>query len=280
MALLDLVNGLNIDPEIIKAFQEEKVPENASELIKKVNDSKLAYLKATPEYKKELEDLRTSTFSGSIKKAIRDINKKLDLGLKNSELDEFTKLDEFLAKVKEIKKEEIEKLTGNVEETLKADLNKYKISSSEYKQKLDALEEQISGIKSEYENKFTKEVSHFKAKEKYRKLINSHEELKGLDVPGKDFILETIEEKLFSNYDLSEDLKIIGKDGTKVIHPEKDIVIEDINDILPYYFKRAGLVNRGNGGVKKQYDADGKLIVIDVQDETEEERALRKEIGK
>lgn len=92
------------------------------------------------------------------------------------------------------------------------------------------------------------EVRLFKAKELFDGLVKNDKDLP--DVPGKNFVLESIREKIFSQYQVQSDGTLLNHDGTTPIHPDPDrpVVVKNLSDIYPWYKSLAGLTKVNNAG--------------------------------
>lgn len=189
-----------------------------------------------------------STVEGMTLKAIKSVNKSLQLGLTNTQMEEFKSIDDFMVKAQELNKKVIEGLTKGQNEDLVKQINELKEAVSNKQTELDTvLKTKDDDIKRISDEK-AKEVQIFKAKEVFQKMVKDDKDLP--DIPGKDFALENIMEKIFITYDVQEDGRILNKDGTIPMHPDtsRPIAAKTLEDIYPYYKGLAGLVKVNNAG--------------------------------
>lgn len=188
------------------------------------------------------------TVKGMTLKAIKQINKSFSLGLTNSQMEEFDSIEAFSVKAQEIHKTSLEGLAQGQNADLVKQINDLKETISAKQTELDKVlsekETEIQRIATEK----SKEVRVFKAMHLFDKIVKSDKDLP--DIPGKDFALENIREKIFNTYDVHEDGSIFNKDGTIPMHPDtsRPIAVKKLEDIYPYYKSIAGLVKVNNAG--------------------------------
>lgn len=196
---------------------------------------------------------------GMTLKAIKQINKTFNLGLTNSQMEEFKDLESFMPKASEIQKTIIDGLTTGEKQDLVNQINDYKLKLTDKQTELEGLKTSMDAEIQTAKKNAEKEVKTFKAKEYFQNLVKSDDSLP--ELPGKDFVLKSIMEKIFSTYDVSEDGTILNHDGTIPMHPDtsRAVAVKKIDDVYAYYKGIAGLVKQNNAGEGAAAGTAGKL---------------------
>ncbi len=250
MALDKLFEKLNISEEIVEAFKADKFPEgfDPNTAVQKYKESIIDYYKTTEDYKNVIESVRTKTYTGSQLKAMKDLNKELELGYTNSQLEDIADYSKFIIEVKRKIKEKEESLIKLKDKDILEELNTYKGKTSEYKTQLENIQEEIDNVKENERKRADAAIENALAQNYFLDMVNKDNELKDLNVPGKDFAINAIQRDIFANYKVYKDGTIKALDGTDAAHPEKDIIIKNIEELYQYYKEKAGLVKVSNGG--------------------------------
>jgi len=241
---------LFLPEDLIEALSAEQLPENIQEKVNAYHNSRFEFFKSTEDFKKSLASERTKAFSGTQLSTIKTLNNKFGLELTNPEMEKYPTVEEFVNAVLMPKVKEKEgEMSKNADKKLLEDLNLYKDKSSNYKTELDKLMTDIENIKSSEKLRADEEISNFKAQLFYlNEVVAKDEELASLNIPGKDFTLDAIRDRIFSNYKVSPDGSVSALDGTKAVHPEKDVNIGHVKELFEYFKNKAGLVKVSNAG--------------------------------
>jgi len=241
---------LFLPEDLIEALSAEQLPENIQEKVNAYHNSRFEFFKSTEDFKKSLASERTKAFSGTQLSTIKTLNNKFGLELTNPEMEKYPTVEEFVNAVLMPKVKEKEgEMSKNADKKLLEDLNLYKDKSSNYKTELDKLMTDIENIKSSEKLRADEEISNFKAQLFYlNEVVAKDEELASLNIPGKDFTLDAIRDRIFSNYKVSPDGSVSALDGTKAVHPEKDVNIGNVKELFEYFKNKAGLVKVSNAG--------------------------------
>jgi len=200
------------------------------------------------------------TVAGMTLKAIKHVNKTFGFGFTNTQMEEYKSIDEFMSEAEKLHKKNIEDLTKGQKDDLVKQVNDLKEQVTVKQNELDkVISEKENEIKKAQDEK-VREIRTFKAKEYFHSLVSSDKNLP--DLPGKDFALENIREKIFSKYVVHEDGSIYNEDGTVPMHPDtsRPVAAKKIDDIYEYYKGIAGLVklnNSGDGGKPTGLNPDG-----------------------
>lgn len=241
---------LFLPEDLVEALSAEQLPENIQEKVNAYHNSRFEFFKSTEDFKKSLASERTKAFSGTQLSTIKTLNNKFGLELTNPEMEKYPTVEEFVNAVLMPKMKEKEgEMSKNADKKLLEDLNLYKDKSSNYKTELDKLMTDIENIKSSEKLRADEEISNFKAQLFYlNEVVAKDEELASLNIPGKDFTLDAIRDRIFSNYKVSPDGSVSALDGTKAVHPEKDVNIGHVKELFEYFKNKAGLVKVSNAG--------------------------------
>lgn len=240
--LRTLLLKLHVPEATIKAFEGEKLPDNSDKLLAEYTASRLDFFKGSDEYKAALKAERDKTFSGTQLSLMKKVNSELGLDFTNSQLEEFKDFSEFITKVN--KHFESQKKSPETDEELK----KWKKKATDYKKDFDDISGKYKKLEEETPIKIQEAKDSVEAEKFFLDMVLKDEELKALKVPGKEFSLETIKEKIFATAKVGKDGKIKALDGTNFIHPEKDVVVSELSELFGYYKEKAGLIKRSNAG--------------------------------
>lgn len=181
----------------------------------------------------------------TLRKQRKLLNEKFTMGYSSDDIKNFSH-DEFMDKVADKIESEKSALKGDVSKAIQKEIDEYKMKLSNKSREYDEIKELMHG---EIE-KATKEkedfVREYEAKSYFNKLVLGDEEL--ADVRGKDFFLKAIEKEIFENYSVEKDGKISKKDGGVALHPEKDVVLEKVDELYSFLKGKAGIVKQSNSG--------------------------------
>lgn len=200
--------------------------------------------KLTDKIKEETD----KTVKGLTLKAIKQVNKSFGFDFTNAQMEEYASIEAFMADAEKKHKSHIDDLTKGEKEDLIKQINTLKESLSAKQQEVEReknkTKEEIKRLQAEKD----KEVRLFKAKELFDGLVKNDKDLP--EVPGKNFVLDSIREKIFAQYDVQADGTLLNPDGTTPIHPdpERPVVVKHLSEIYPYYKTIAGLTKVNNAG--------------------------------
>lgn len=241
---------LFLPDDLIEALSAEQLPEGIQEKVNAYHNSRFEFFKSTDDFKKSLASERTKAFSGTQLSTIKTLNNKFGLELTNPEMEKYPTVEEFVNSVLMPKMKEKEgEMSKNADKKILEDLNLYKDKSSNYKTELDKLLTDIENIKSSEKLRADEEINNFKAQLYYvNEVVAKDEELNSLNIPGKDFTLDAIKDRIFTNYKIRPDGTVAAIDGTKAVHPEKDVNIAHVKELFEYFKNKAGLVKLSNAG--------------------------------
>jgi hypothetical protein len=271
--LISFLERIHVPAELIKRLATEPTEGSAEPDINLDNEAK-AFLDSRNTYyestllKEKLDKERTSTVSKYNITVMKKVNDLLGMGLTNSEMEAFKEdLDGFMSKSKEFKAGYEEKLKSTTDETLRKDLDGYKLRATEAQKTIEEMTTQMAKVKADAEKDRDNAIREYKAKETWNKLVIEDKEI--ADVPGKAFILGAIEERIFGRYIVNGDGTLLNKDGSVATHPEKEIAVTHIKEVYPYYKDQAGLrkvSNAGDGNAPVFVDGQngGKVVTGDL----------------
>lgn len=242
-----LAQELHVPEELIKAYEGDKVANNAKDLLQKYQSGRFEFFKASDDFKTALTSERDKTFKGTQLSIIKKINSELELGFTNKQMEEFEDVSDLMTAVK-ANIEKAAKSEKTDEKTLAA-LDKAKEKASDYKKELDALKANMEKLTQETEHRIAEARNEGLAKTYYHNLVSNDAELQALNVPGKSFTLDNIRDRIFKEVKVGPDGKVTALDGSKFTHPEKDVVVEKVDELFAYYKEKAGLVKRSNAGI-------------------------------
>jgi len=228
---------LFLPDDLIEALSADQLPENIQEKVNAYHNSRFEFFKSTEDFKKTIASERTKAFTGTNLSIIKTLNNKFGLELTNPEMEKYPTVEEFVNSVLMVKMKEKEgEMSKNADKKLLEDLNIYKEKSSNYKTELDKILADIENIKSSEKKRADDEISNFKAQLYYlTEVVAKDEELASLNIPGKDFTLDAIKDRIFSNYKVSPDGSVSAMDGTKAVHPERDVNIGHVKELFEYF---------------------------------------------
>lgn len=235
------------------------VPSDTIEKIENADDAEIDGL--VKHYLKEREDYAVNTkLSDKVKeeidrtvkgltlKAIKQVNKSFGFDFTNAQMEEYASIEAFMSDAEKKHKDHISEMAKGEKEDLIKQINTLKESISVKQQEIDRekakTRDEIKRLQTEKDN----EIRLFKAKDIFDNLVKNDKDLP--DVPGKNFMLESIREKIFAQYDVQADGSLLNKDGTTPIHPDPDrpVVVKNISEIYPWYKSLAGLTKVNNAG--------------------------------
>lgn len=242
-----LLEKLMIPTDLVEAVSSDNLPEDFDQKLESFNKSRFEYFKATPDFKAIEKQIGDKTYEGAVLKHKKRLNEALGLGLTNAELEAIPSIEEFIEKTKTYLTEKEKKLLGSSDETLKSELEKYKQAASKYSSENQELITKIESVKKEAEERANNTIEQFKAETYFHKMVSEDKKLPNTE--GQDFILDSIKNRIFSEYIVKGDGTILSKDGTHATHPEKPTIINKIDDIYEYLKHKANLVIRSNAGV-------------------------------
>lgn len=201
----------------------------------------------TDKVKKESE----KTAKGMTLKAIKQMNRTFNFGLTNSQMEEYATIEDFMSFADKTYKDNIAEASKGQNSDFVKQINELRGQVSLKQQELEkVVSEKEAAIKKVIEDK-DKEVKTFRAKEVFDRLVKNDTDLP--DIPGLTFSIESIRDRIFSDYDVQPDGSVLNKDGTIPAHPDKakEVVIKNVGELYNYYKGVAGLVkvnNAGSGG--------------------------------
>lgn len=202
------------------------------------------------------------TVKGMTLKAIKQVNKTFGFGFTNTQMEEFETIDKFMEEAEKLHRANLDSLTKGQKDDLVKQVNSLKEQVTDKQEEIDRITQEKENEIKRIEKDKNKEVRLFKAKDHFERMVKADKDLP--DLPGKDFAIEYIKEKIFSQYDVQEDGRILNKDdGTIPTHPDpsRPVAIKTIEDIYPYYKGLAGLVKRnsvpGQGNKVLELNPDG-----------------------
>lgn len=246
--LIKFLQAIHVAPETITALQVEGDVTNLDELKQKYIDSRNAYYESTilKDKEKEFRDKAIESYNIKVKKTINDF---LGMGLTNAQMDEIKDLETMAEKAKEFKANLETTLRSSTDETLKKELDTYKLTATERQKKIEELENARKAFEDSIKSDYDKKIQSYEAKSFLNKLIADDKELP--DVPGRDFTLDAIRERILGSYIVKPDGTLTNLDGTLATHPEKEVTINHVSDLYGYFKNKAGLVKQSNGGSGK-----------------------------
>lgn len=241
-----LFEKLNIPSDIIEAIGAETLPDDFDSKVQSYNQSRIDYFKATPEFKTLVKESQDSTYKGALLKHNKRINEALGLGLTNAQLEEIKSIEDFAELTKGHLTEREKKLMSSSDATLKADLDKYKTEYTTMKSEYDKLQGTVEQVRAQAMQEKDEAIDLYKAQILFEQIKSSDKELPGVD--GQDFTLQLIRDRIFSDYIVKGDGKILAKDGTAAVHPERQTIMTDLKEIYEYSKIKAGLIKKSNAG--------------------------------
>lgn len=258
MSIEKLAEKLHLPSDLVEAVKAETTPENFDELVSNYQSGRLDYFKASQEYKDALKQIEEKGYKGGTLKHIKTLNRTFNLGLTNTQMEEYKDFDSFLTLLQSNLSEQQAKLTADPE--LRKEVETYKTKYTEALSEKDRLEREINGIREKADNELKTAVQMFKAKEYFKNMVQNDKELPGIE--GQDWTLKQIEKEIFSNYAVDSEGNIANLDGSQAVHPEKQIVMRHVSEIYGYLKAQANLVKRSNAGTSlTTVTVGGKPIV-------------------
>lgn len=250
---------IHADDEILtRVLSADELPEEElGKLASDYNSKRASFIEASTlePKKRQIEDQAILNYN---KKVMKSVNKSLALGLTNEKIDEFKTIDDFYDFAGKNISKQIQDSRTTTDEQLRKDIDTYKQSLStltlEKEQILAGVEEKIESTRKHY----AEEARISSAKILIKDIISKDKEI--AETNSKDFLLETIEEKLVNNYIVNGKGEIKNLDGTVVLHPERQVVISHVSDMYAYLKGKAGLNKNSNGSVS--IFRDGKVVEV------------------
>lgn len=245
--LIDFLKSIHVSEAIIADLTAENdaktvnIPEIASAYL----TSRDAFYESS-KLKDKLVEQEASTAKGMTLKAIKKMNELLGMGYPNSKMEEYKTIEEFLTEAKTFKADYEDKLKSSSSKSLADEIDKWKTLATERQNSLDKMTVEKDEFFKRVETEKNEAIQMFQAKDNWKKMIMADAEI--ADVPGKEFILDAIEERIFSMYKVTAEGKLFKKDGTIATHPEKDITISTLAEVYPYFKEKAGLMKVNNAG--------------------------------
>jgi len=252
-----LLEKLNLGNDLLDAFKGEETPENADELISSYQKGRIEYLQNTDTYKSSIDELRNSTYQKTTLSNIKKINSEFGLGLTNSQMEEIKDIDEIMKLAKKSISERESELLKTTDKSLKEELNSLKEKYSDAVKSISTHEELIEKIRKEERERADSAIETELGKQYYLKLIRGDKSLQEINNPSKDYLLDAIERNIFQKYKVDRNGNITTLDGQKLVHPEKEIVINTVDELYEYEKIKANLVKNSSAG------SGDKTIVID-----------------
>lgn len=251
---IKFLEKINTPSDVIAGLKEGKVED--------IDAAATTYLKAREDYylatidKKKIGDDAIAGYHLTLKK---DLNRTLNLGLSNADIDKFKTIDEFYTEVSAKVKAAVDEARGSTDATLKADLAKWQETASERQKRIDELEGGYDGFKTKIETEKQEFERTFKAKEYFRKMVAADETI--VDVPHKAAAIETIENQLFGKYRIHEDGTVFNLDGSKVVDPTRQVTITHVRELFEPEKPKWNLLKQSNTGqTPKAFKADGSAV--------------------
>lgn len=181
----------------------------------------------------------------TLRKQRKLLNDKFSLGYSSDDIKNFDH-DEFLQKFEDALSSEKAALQTDASKAVQTQLDDFKNKFTAAVRAKEEAESRIDKVKAEYEEKTKSVIRDIRAKELYNKMVLADSDL--ADVPQRDFLLESISEKIFKGWIVEEDGKIKTLEGGIATHPDKDVNIEHVKDLYDYYKSKAGLNKLSNAG--------------------------------
>lgn len=236
----ELLKAIHFPIDKIKDGKIENVSEVASEYLQSRNSFAETQLGSK---KKEIEDAAIKAYQ---LKEMKSNNKTFNLGYTNSDFDNFKSIDDYYKDAESRFKKLIGEASKLTNEEYKNTLEKWQNAATEKGNALEKALEEKAAFEAAKEQEKNDAIRTFKAQIAYTNKMNGDKTIP--DVPHKSWAIENILKEVESNYIIGEDLSLKGKDGSPAIHPGAEKTVSHLDEILPFYKEKAGLVKVSNAG--------------------------------
>lgn len=263
--LVDFLKSINVQKDILDKLtnesNEDLTAEQLADLSAKYNISREDYFESTI-LKDRIKEANSEAIQLYNIKMMKTMSNLLGMeDMTNSKIKEFESIDDFLKVATDFKKSHDDNLRNSSDESLKNELDKFKTIATERASKIEELENNFETFRSKKDNEVKDAIDLYRSKDYFHKMVSNDKSIP--DVPGKSFVLQSIEEKIFNNYKITPDGKVFNPDNSKAIHPDenKNITVESVEDLFDFYKNQAGLVKRNNSG-----EGGGKSAIVTTGD--------------
>lgn len=247
-----IADGLYLDySELERLLSDDSSEEDIQSFCAAHDKARMKYFES--KYAKEIGDRSSDE---AIKKYQIKVKKKFNslagLGLTNKEMDQIDDIDEIYKLADKKIAEKLTKSQAALSDETIQELNKWKTLATQREQALEKLEDEKhefeNSVRSKYESEFIKKSAGIE----YRKKINEwREKGKIVNAPGVDLALKQIQNEIFSEYSVDENLNVFDKDTNSIAtHPEKNINVNNVMDIVKFKLEKANLIKKNNSGEK------------------------------
>jgi hypothetical protein len=238
---------LGVPDESIETFLNPEAEIDTSEFLGTIKSN--AFNDVFSQKKGELEKTIGDTHVNGFKnKVIRDLNKSLNLGYTNSELEKNFKYEDFLDHVREQVDTKVKSTATEEKQGLISQINTYKTQLASIQ---DEYEGKIRSIVEEKEN----EVKLFKID----KILSEEYQKREFDSPQKAVLYtEKMTSELPKLYTISDDGSVLAKDGTAAVDPfKKNKTISHISEAINSYIEHYGMGKKNNANPSASVGTNG-----------------------
>lgn len=254
----DFLKKINVESQVLERLSAEDITDDElNTLVDNYNSQRQQFYEASFETtkKKDIESGAITSYNIRVKK---ELNKILGMGLTNAEMDSFKDMEAFFNKAKEFNSSFQESLKNITDKDLKEQIENYKTSLTNLKNENESLKTGAETFKSKLEQEFADKARAFEARIFIKDMIAKDTEI--ADVPTKAFVLEQIEDTIMSKYKPFGDGKVFNIDESKIMHPEKQVIIENVADLYSFLKNKAGINKQSNGGVQTVQTSGGVVV--------------------
>lgn len=254
----DFLKKINVESQVLERLSAEDITDDElNTLVDNYNSQRQQFYEASFETtkKKDIESGAITSYNIRVKK---ELNKILGMGLTNAEMDSFKDMEAFFNKAKEFNSSFQESLKNITDKDLKEQIENYKTSLTNLKNENESLKTGAETFKTKLEQEFADKARAFEARIFIKDMIAKDTEL--ADVPTKAFVLEQIEDTIMSKYKPFGDGRVFNVDESKIMHPEKQVIIENVADLYSFLKNKAGINKQSNGGVQTVQTSGGVVV--------------------
>lgn len=237
----ELLERLGVPADVISAFEADEMPENIDDLIGKAKGGLVANLKTSQDYKDAIKRETDAQFKRTQIKFMKDYNREFDTKFTNAEIESFASFTDFIEAAKERHTP-----TPSGDDKLKEEVTSLKTRIKDILKERDDYAEKLMEAETAKEQAVKDATDKLQAETYYMNLVQSDKELIGLEVPGKDKILQAVKTEIFGNAKVMPDGTIQKPDGTPFEVNGK--VVSKVDDLFKVTKEAYGLVKRSNAG--------------------------------